>query len=80
MQAQLTVIVPGIMERLKDRTNFPVKLGAERALVHCLQIHGDPETLNKYSQTLDPNTARVLVDYAKRVLSKLNPDSEPEED
>ncbi len=75
MSKHLSLVVPPLMERIKDRSNFPVKLAAERALMHTLQVHTDPEVLKSYSQTLDQATARTLVDYAKRVLAKLTQDS-----
>jgi hypothetical protein len=66
------------MTRVKDRSNFPVKLAAERTVMHVLQVHIDPSTLEQYLQTLDNTTARTISDYCKRVLTKLPPDSESE--
>lgn len=67
------------MARLKDRTNLPVKLASERALMHVLQIHKDANVVKEYCSKLAPDTARTIEDYSKRVLSKLNPSSESED-
>lgn len=75
----MDVLVPPLMVRVKERTNFPVKLASERATLHVLQIHKDPNVLQKYSQTIDKTAASNLTDYCKRVLSKLKEDSEDED-
>lgn len=74
----MDVLVPPLMLRVKERTNFPVKLAAERATLHVLQIHKDPSILDNYIKTLDKNTASNLNDYCKRVLAKLKEESESE--
>eukprot|EP01114_Cavostelium_apophysatum_P005269 TRINITY_DN1605_c0_g1_i7.p1 TRINITY_DN1605_c0_g1~~TRINITY_DN1605_c0_g1_i7.p1 ORF type:complete len:2557 (-),score=707.41 TRINITY_DN1605_c0_g1_i7:133-7803(-) len=49
----LGMLVPKVFTRVKERSNLPVKLAAERTLLHLLQIHIDPNTLTIYSETLD---------------------------
>jgi hypothetical protein len=68
------------MNKIKDRTNFPVKLAAERALMHVLEIHQNQTTLKDYVAKLDSATAKTLQDYCSRVLAKLPPQSEEEND
>jgi len=70
------LVVP-LIERVKDRS-VPIKLAAERTLLHLLQIKSNSTTLQQVSQQLDPNVARTLVDYCKRVLSKLADESDEE--
>jgi len=48
--------------------------------MYVLQIQIGENTLKEYSDTLDQTTSRALVDYCKRILSKLSPDSDEEED
>jgi len=79
IEKHLNVVVPLLVERIKDRSNFPVKLASERALMHVLQIHTKPETLKLYTQGLDQAAARTLVDYSQKVLSKLTKDSASED-
>lgn len=64
------------MGMVKDRSNFPVKLASERALLHVLQIHTQPNVLSQYASTLDAANSRALLDYGKRVLAKLQEESE----
>jgi len=74
----LSVVVPPVMNRLKDRMNLPLKLASERTLLHTLQVIKNPEVLNEYIQTLDSSTARTLQDYCKRIIAKLPEHSESE--
>jgi hypothetical protein len=64
----MTLLVPLVMQSVRDRT-IPVKLAAERALLHILRIQeGNFEELIK---DIEPNQRRSINDYAKRVLVKL---------
>jgi len=56
---------------------------ADRALLHVLRIHAQPEVLTAYTckpSAMGGNKAEVkaLVDYCKRALAKLAPESEEE--
>ncbi|PRP84949.1 hypothetical protein PROFUN_07334 [Planoprotostelium fungivorum] len=75
-RSYLNVLVPPTMAAVKDRMNVPVKLAAERALMHLLQVHHTPATLDEYAATLDNIQAKNIADYSKRILSKLVPDSD----
>lgn len=66
------------MDMVKDRSNFPVKLASERALVHVLQVHKQPTLLVQYAATLEPTASRTISDYGKRVLAKLQDASDSE--
>ena len=67
------------MQALIKSTNVSVKIATERTLVHVLEIHTNPETLPQYLDTLtDAGNRKVLSEYARRVLTKLNPDSDSE--
>ncbi|TPX65734.1 hypothetical protein SpCBS45565_g04973 [Spizellomyces sp. 'palustris'] len=66
----LSTIVPALMLCVRDR-NIPVKLAAERALLHVFEIGKETDVLQRYLGTLDAPTARNIGDYARRVLSKL---------
>ena len=68
----LSLFVPVLMTRIKERINFAVQLAAERTMLHVLQLHSNPKILEEYVNTLDPNQAKSLTDYCKRVLSKLS--------
>ncbi|KYQ88256.1 HEAT repeat-containing protein [Tieghemostelium lacteum] len=75
----LTSIVPPTMNRLKERTNLPLKLAAERNLVHSLQIFKDSAVLEEYIASLSDQTlSQSITDYNKRILLKLSPDSDTE--
>ncbi|KAJ3137204.1 translational activator of GCN4 [Physocladia obscura] len=73
VQPHLGLIVPTIMLLVRERV-IPIKLAAERALLHLLRLtaqNPDPSVLIKYTAGLDNASARNTQDYAKRVLSKL---------
>eukprot|EP01117_Protostelium_nocturnum_P009440 TRINITY_DN3367_c0_g3_i1.p1 TRINITY_DN3367_c0_g3~~TRINITY_DN3367_c0_g3_i1.p1 ORF type:complete len:2582 (-),score=1035.41 TRINITY_DN3367_c0_g3_i1:96-7841(-) len=72
----LNILVPVVMTSVKDRTNVPVRLASERALMHLLQVHHTPKTLEIYCSTLEANQSRNIADYAKRILAKLVADSD----
>eukprot|EP00002_Diphylleia_rotans_P033723 TRINITY_DN719_c0_g2_i1.p1 TRINITY_DN719_c0_g2~~TRINITY_DN719_c0_g2_i1.p1 ORF type:complete len:2625 (-),score=670.03 TRINITY_DN719_c0_g2_i1:1508-9382(-) len=64
-------------------SNLPVKLASERALLYSLRAHVDDETVQKYMRLVDEKTAKLVSDYARRVLKQLstgaNSDAEDEE-
>jgi hypothetical protein len=64
----MTSLVPLVMQSVRDRT-IPVKLAAERALLHILRIQEG--SFESYIQDIEPNQRRSINDYAKRVLVKL---------
>lgn len=51
--------------------NVPVKLAAERALVHTLQLKSGDAILKEAVAKVDAETGKALADYYKRVLSKV---------
>ena len=76
----LEAIVPSVMSCVRDRT-IPIKLAAERCLVHVLRIKQGHQFLDKYLERLDNAQASNIGDYAKRVLVKLSSrDSDSEEE
>ncbi|KAJ3294416.1 translational activator of GCN4 [Borealophlyctis nickersoniae] len=69
----ISSLVSVMMLCARDRT-MPIKLAAERALFHVLDIGESDkggEVLQRYLKTLDSSTARNIGDYTKRVLSKM---------
>ncbi|KAI8829329.1 hypothetical protein BJ741DRAFT_623021 [Chytriomyces cf. hyalinus JEL632] len=71
--AHLSILVPTLMLLVRERV-IPIKLAAERSLLHLLCLssqRNDPSVLTKYASGLDNAAARNLSDYAKRVLTKL---------
>lgn len=66
---------PNLITLVKD-PNTHVKLAAERALMHSLQILSDETLLKEYMKVADPDSANFLSSYSKRVLQKLDADSE----
>lgn len=60
------------MLQLVRERNIPVKLAAEKALLALLRSEEDTDDgLNECLQVLNPNDARQLSDYYRRVLTKL---------
>ena len=78
--SSLSDLVAPLLGAVKD-TNIRVKMGGERALLHALQIHSRPATLDEFVNThaRDAATARFVRDYARRVLVRLAQDSGDEE-
>ena len=66
----LAVLVPTLLRSVQD-SYVPVKLASERALLHLLQIHENPEVLENYLRTCDPASAKYLKTYVQKVLIKL---------
>ncbi|DBA03620.1 TPA: hypothetical protein N0F65_006799 [Lagenidium giganteum] len=80
IRAHVGVLVPPTFQTIKSN-NLAVKLVAERALLYLLQVHSRPETLATYVRTAtDAATAKVISEYARRVLAKLKADSGDESD
>lgn len=76
--SHLEILIPPMQALIKS-TNVSVKMATERTLLHVLQVHSNPDTLTQYLNTLtDAASRKILSEYARRVLSKLNPDSDPE--
>jgi hypothetical protein len=62
--------IPALMACVRDRT-IPVKLAAERALVHVLKLNTSDELVKEYVKTLGPSASRSVSDYVRRVLCKI---------
>lgn len=76
-QAHLAMLVPPLVERVKDRLAMPVKLAAERALLHLLSVKKGAGVAEEFSKTLgNAAAATFLVDYTRRVLAKLPEESD----
>jgi hypothetical protein len=81
----LKLIIPTMMLCVRDRI-IPIKLAAERALVHLFQMQQEEDPANNavlqtYLKSLDGPTGRSIGDYARRVLSKIaEKESDDEED
>lgn len=58
------------MACVRDRT-IPVKLAAERALVHVLKLNISDEIIQNYVKSLGSTASRSVSDYVRRVLSKI---------
>ena len=65
------------MACVRERT-IPVKLAAERALVHVLKLDVSEDILTDYVKTLGSNS-RSVTDYVKRVLVKIASNESDEE-
>ncbi|KAL6074695.1 eIF-2-alpha kinase activator GCN1 [Balamuthia mandrillaris] len=84
MSTLVSLVIPPLMIRVKDRSSLPVKLAAERALLHVLRIPAgekeSAELVQSYvSGGVDKKEAKELTDYIKRVLTKLPVASDQEE-
>lgn len=75
----LVAFIPLVVARLKDKV-LPVKIEAERVLLHALQIHTNADVFKDYVATTDPVFSRYITDYVTRVIKKLSPQSDEEED
>jgi hypothetical protein len=78
--SHLSLFVPLLFERAKDKASLPAKMAAERALFHTLQIKQNPAVVQNYLQKVDPSIASALDEYVKRILSKLPEQSDDEEE
>jgi len=61
---------PGLLACVREK-NIPLKLAAERALLHELQLANGEAVMDAVVARLDSTTAKALQDYHRRVLSKL---------
>ncbi|RLO01529.1 hypothetical protein DYB28_008840, partial [Aphanomyces astaci] len=58
--------------------NIGVKFAAERALLYLLEVHSRPATIADFAAVSDQG--KLLTEYVRRVLSKLNANSDSEND
>eukprot|EP00753_Platysulcus_tardus_P005743 PLAT13672.1.p1 GENE.PLAT13672.1~~PLAT13672.1.p1 ORF type:complete len:1322 (+),score=843.05 PLAT13672.1:114-3968(+) len=72
-------LVKALSTTVRD-PSMAVKMCAERAMLHVLQIHSNPARLPELAGDCDEATATFLTSYARRVLRKLPVDSGPESD
>ncbi|KAG0234297.1 armadillo-type protein [Mortierella sp. GBAus27b] len=70
VEPYLSHIVPQMMASVRERV-IPVKLAAERALLFSFQLQKDDSVYQKYLGTIDTASSKALVDYHRRILSKL---------
>lgn len=70
MEPHLSHVVPLMMTSVRERV-IPIKLAAERALLFSLQLQKDDSVYQTYLGAIDPAASRALVDYHRRILSKL---------
>ncbi|KAH7056386.1 armadillo-type protein [Linnemannia elongata] len=70
MEPHLGHVVPLMMTSVRERV-IPIKLAAERALLFSLQLQKDDSVYQTYLGTIDAAASRALVDYHRRILSKL---------
>jgi hypothetical protein len=76
----LNVCVPAVLDKALDKKSFPVKIASERALMHLLCIKKtDKAIVMAYIKSCDENFKKELQGYITRVLSKLNADSDEEQ-
>ncbi|EGZ23887.1 hypothetical protein PHYSODRAFT_485685 [Phytophthora sojae] len=77
-RGHLTTLVPAVFQLIKSN-NMAVKLPAERTLLYLLEVHSRPETQAEYLRS-GAADAKIIGEYARRVLSKLKADSGDESD
>jgi len=77
IRQQIHIVVPPLLKVVKD-PSLQTKLISERALLHVLEIHTRPETLNEFISKADADSARFIRDYSRRVLARLPAESEDE--
>ncbi|KAJ3049894.1 translational activator of GCN4 [Rhizophlyctis rosea] len=70
-------LIPVLMACVRDRT-IPVKLAAERCMVRVFKVKEGDQVVKEYCKSVDAPTGRTVGDYVRRVLSKLDADSEDE--
>lgn len=78
-RAHMVELMQPLLAAVKD-PNMKVKLVGERAMIYVLELHSRNETLNEYIARADGESARFVRDYARRVLMRLNPESDTEEE
>ncbi|OZJ04029.1 hypothetical protein BZG36_03770 [Bifiguratus adelaidae] len=70
LQPYLDLLIPPLLSCARDR-NIPVKLTAERALLHTLQLLDSEDVMKAYLDRADETASKALSDYHRRILSKL---------
>lgn len=70
VEPHLSHIVPQMMASVRERV-IPIKLAAERALLFSFQLQKNDSVYQKYLGTIDTAASKALVDYHRRILSKL---------
>ncbi len=77
----LSILIPPLVDMVKGK-NISLKLASERSLLYLLEMGSQnprPQTLADYVATAaDPTVAKFVMDYARRVLSKVTTDSDEE--
>ncbi len=79
-RVHLSILIPPLVDMVKGK-NIALKLASERSLLYLLEMGSQnprPQTLTDYVATADPNVAKFVRDYARRVLSKVATDSDEE--
>ncbi|KAL7689426.1 putative armadillo-like helical, translational activator Gcn1, TOG domain-containing protein [Plasmopara halstedii] len=69
----LTTLVPAVFLLIKSN-DMTVKIPAERSLLYLLEVHSRPESQAEYLRS-GAADAKIIGEYARRVLSKLKNDS-----
>ncbi|KAI9236262.1 MAG: armadillo-type protein [Podila humilis] len=70
VEPHLGTLVPLMMTSVRERV-IPIKLAAERALLFALQLQKDDTVYQTYLGTIDTAASKALIDYHRRILSKL---------
>ncbi|KAG0238098.1 translational activator of GCN4 [Actinomortierella wolfii] len=70
IEPKLKEVVPAMMTCVRERV-IPIKLAAERALLFSLQLQYNDAVYQQYLGTIDTAASKQLVDYHRRILSKL---------
>lgn len=70
VEPHLGTLVPLMMTSVRERV-IPIKLAAERALLFALQLQKDDGVYQTYLSTIDTTASKALIDYHRRILSKL---------
>ncbi|KAG0198297.1 translational activator of GCN4 [Mortierella sp. GBA30] len=70
VEPHLKTVVPLMMTSVRERV-IPIKLAAERALLFALQLQKDDSVYQAYLGMIDTVASKALVDYHRRILSKL---------
>jgi len=74
VEAHLALVVPPLLAAAQEKKSLRLKLATERALLYSLGLNVDETVLQAFlakSTAADPDTAKALQDYHRRVLSKL---------
>lgn len=74
----LEVLVAPVLERALDKKSFPVKIAAERLLLHLLLKY--KPVAGAWLKTQDANWQKEVQTFVARVLTKLPVESDDEGD